>query len=222
MVRHAAKTMAFLVCVDGLASDVTAFTRVFRDPVRPGKAGRPRLAAIPGLLLGQVLKHHAGRRLVSVTRRVVLGTAAAVAATLTATGTGTGINMSYIARLNAPFRAALCPLVRRGRALVRGEGVLTGWMSLVGCAYNFCWDHDSLRVAAPPGERLQGRGSDSGDGGRPDGPSMDHVRTVELPDPVAPLGRPHAPGTPAEAISGTQGGPSMFTVPWGATRGIGA
>jgi transposase-like protein len=157
MVRHAAKTMAFLVCVDGLASYVTAFTRVFRDPVRTGKAGRPRLAAIPGLLLGQVLKHHAGRRLVSVTRRVVLGTAAAVAATLTATGTGTGINTSYIERLNATFRAALCPLVRRGRTLVRGEGVLTGWMYLVGCAYNFCWDHDSLRVAAPPGERLKWR-----------------------------------------------------------------
>src|SRR3954470_14590502 len=69
MVRRAAKTMAFLVCVDGLASYVTAFTRVFRDPVRTGKAGRPRLAATPGLLLGQVIKHHCGRRLVDVTRR---------------------------------------------------------------------------------------------------------------------------------------------------------
>jgi hypothetical protein len=94
---------------------------------------------------------------VSVSRQVVLGTAAAVAAMLTVTGTGTGINTSYIERLNATFRAALCPLVRRGRALVRGEGVLTGWMYLVGCAYNFCWEHDSLRVAAPPGERLKGR-----------------------------------------------------------------
>ena len=157
MVRCAAKTMAFLVCVDGLASYVTAFTRVFRDPVRTGQVGRPRLAAIPGLLLGQVIKHHSGRRLVSVTRRVVLGTDAAIAAILAATGTGTGINTAYIERLNATFRATLCPLVRRGRALVRGEGVLTGWMYLVGCAYNFCWEHDSLRVAAGPGERLKGR-----------------------------------------------------------------
>jgi len=157
MVRRAAKATAFLVCVDGLASYVTAFTRVFRDPVRTGKAGRPRLAAIPGLLLGQVIKHHSGRRLVSVTRRVVLGTAAAIAATLTATGTGTGIDTSYIERLNATFRAALCPLVRRGRALVRGEGVLTGWMDLVGCADNLCWEHDSLRVAAEPGARLKWR-----------------------------------------------------------------
>jgi hypothetical protein len=30
-----------LVCVDGLASYVTAFLRVFRDPVRTGRRGRP-------------------------------------------------------------------------------------------------------------------------------------------------------------------------------------
>ena len=127
-VRRAAKGLAFLVGVDGLASYVTAFIRVFRNPVLTGRAGRPRLVAIPGLLLGQVIKHHCGRRLVAVTRRVVLGTAQAIAATLAATGTGTGINTSYIERLNATFRAAVCPLVRRGRALVRGAGVLIGWM----------------------------------------------------------------------------------------------
>src|SRR3954451_6394810 len=84
MVRRAAKSPAFLVCVDGLVSYVTAFTRVFRDPVRTGRAGRPRLLAIPGLLLGQVIKHHSGRRLVGVPRRAVRGTTAAIAAVLTA------------------------------------------------------------------------------------------------------------------------------------------
>src|SRR3954454_13837533 len=44
MVRRAAKGVAFLICVDGLASYVTAFVRVFRDPVRTGKAGAPRAA----------------------------------------------------------------------------------------------------------------------------------------------------------------------------------
>ena len=42
MVRRAAKSLSLLVCVDGLASYVTAFTRVFRDPERTGKRGRPR------------------------------------------------------------------------------------------------------------------------------------------------------------------------------------
>src|SRR3954449_2584784 len=151
MGRRAAKGMAFLVCVDGLASYVTAFVRVFRDPVRTGKAGRPRLAAIPGLLLGQVIKHHSGRRLVDVTRRAVLGTAEAIGGGLSAAGPGAGVDASYIGRLSATFRGAMCPLVRRGRSIVRGEGVLSGWMYLVGCAYNFCWEHDSLRVGAVPG-----------------------------------------------------------------------
>jgi hypothetical protein len=37
MVRRAARSLAFLVCVDGLASSVTAFVRAFRGPVRTGK-----------------------------------------------------------------------------------------------------------------------------------------------------------------------------------------
>ena len=150
MVRSAAKGMAFLVCVDGLASYVTAFVRVFRDPVRTGAVGRPRLVSIPGLLLGQVIKHHSGRRLIGITRRVVLGTAQAITAVLAATGTGTGINTAYIERLNATFRGALSPLARRGRAIARAAGGLTAGMYPVGCAYNFCWTRDSLRVGGDP------------------------------------------------------------------------
>jgi transposase-like protein len=150
MVRRAARGPALLVCVDGLASYVTAFARVFRDPVRTGRAGRPRLVPTSGLLLGQVIKHRAGRCLTGVTRRVVRGTEAAIAAVLTATGTGTGINTAYIERLNATFRGALSPLTRRGRAIARGAEALTAGMYLVGCAYNFCWFHDGLRVAAGP------------------------------------------------------------------------
>src|SRR5512135_2986297 len=103
MVRRAARSLALLVCVDGLASYVTAFARVSRDPIRARRAGRPRLVPTAGLLLGQVIKHHAGRRLVSITRRVVRGSAGAIAAVLAATGTGTGIDTAYIERLNATF-----------------------------------------------------------------------------------------------------------------------
>src|SRR5947199_8799894 len=100
MVRSCARSPAILVCVDGLASYVTAFRRVFRDPVRTGRAGRPRLRAVPGLLLGQVIKHQEKRRVVGVTRRVVLGPAAAILAVLLATGTGTGMNTASVGRLN--------------------------------------------------------------------------------------------------------------------------
>ena len=151
MVRRAARCLALLVCVDGLASYVTASARVFRDPVRTGGAGRPRLVPTAGLLLGQVIKHHASRHLVGITRRVVRGTAEAITAVLQATGTGTGINTAYIERLNATFRGASSPLTRRGRAIARSAAALTAGMYLVGYAYNFCWVHDSLRVAAGTG-----------------------------------------------------------------------
>src|SRR3954447_26052521 len=101
MVRSCARSLSILVCVDGLASYITAFLRVFRDPLRTGRVGRPRLERAPGLLIGQVVKHRAGHRLKEVTRRVICGTAVAVAAALRASGGGTRINTAYIERLNA-------------------------------------------------------------------------------------------------------------------------
>jgi transposase-like protein len=157
LVRACAAQPAILVCVDGLASYVTAFRRVFREPVHTGRRGRPRLVLPTGFLLGQVVKHYAKRRVVGVTQRAVQGTAAAITAALTAIGGGTVINTAYIERLNATFRAHLAPLVRRGRALARTEAMLTAGMYLVGCAYNFCWTHDSLRRAAPAGAPTQWR-----------------------------------------------------------------
>ena len=89
-----------------------------------------------------------------MTRRIVRGTEAAIAAVLAATGTGTGINTAYIERLNATFRGAAEPAdAARSRAIARGAGALTAGMYLVGCADNFCWVHDSLRVAAGPGQQ---------------------------------------------------------------------
>jgi transposase-like protein len=148
--RRCLASLAVLVCVDGLASYVSTFRKVFRHKVRTERGGYA-LVVEPGLLIGQVIKRYSGRRLTGVVRRVVQGSTAAVAAVLARTGTGTGVNTSYIERLNATFRASLTGLVRRGRALWRQEGRLQAGMYLVGCAYNFCWGHDSLRVAAPAG-----------------------------------------------------------------------
>jgi transposase-like protein len=151
LIRSCARSLAILVCVDGLASYVTAVRRVFRHPVRTGRRGRPRLVLEAGVLLGQVVKRYVQRRVVSVEHRVVQGTLEAIAARLVASGGGTSINTAYIERLNATFRSALAPLVRRGRAIARTEAVLTAGMWLVGCAYNLCWLHTSLRLAAPRG-----------------------------------------------------------------------
>ena len=158
-VRACAKHLDILVCVDGLSSYVTAVRRVFRSPVRTGRPGRPRLVLPDGLLLGQAVKQYRQRRVTGVIQRIVRGTPAAIAGVLAATRSGTVINTAYIERLNATFRSRLVPLVRRGRAIARTEAALTAGMWLVGCAYNFCWYHDSLRqeVSVGAGSRWQER-----------------------------------------------------------------
>jgi hypothetical protein len=66
LIRSRARSLAIVVCVDGLASYVPAFLRVFRHPVRTGRRGRPRLVLEPGLYLGQVVKRYVQRRVVRV------------------------------------------------------------------------------------------------------------------------------------------------------------
>ena len=149
-VRACAVSPAVLVCVDGLASYVTAFLKIFRQPIYTGRRGRPRLVLPEAFQFAQVVKHAAKRHVVGVTRRVVRGSLDGIEAVLTATTTGTVINTAYIERLNATFRAHLAPLTRRGRAIARTEATLTAGMWLVGTAYNFCWPHDSLRRLAAP------------------------------------------------------------------------
>jgi transposase-like protein len=80
LIRSCARTLAILVCVDGLASAVTAFLRLFRPPVRTGRRGWPRLVLEPGLFLGHMVKRYARRRVVSVERRVIRGTEEAIGA----------------------------------------------------------------------------------------------------------------------------------------------
>lgn len=131
--------------VDGWAPYVTAILRVFRDPVRTGQRGRPQLRRWPGLALAQVVKHTAERRrLVGITRHVVCGAAEQVTACF---GEGV-INTAWIERLNGTFRARLCALVRRGRALARQTATLHGATYLTGAVYNFCTPHGTLSFRA--------------------------------------------------------------------------
>ncbi len=157
MVYCSAQSLAVTVCVDGLSSYVTAFRRAFRTPVRTGRPGRPRLELMPGFLMGQVVKHYAKRRITGVVHRAVQGTLEAITAAIVASGGGTTINTSYIERLNGTFRGALAALVRRGRAIAHREAMLSAGMWLVGTAYNFCWEHESLRLetTAPSGRKWQ-------------------------------------------------------------------
>jgi transposase-like protein len=144
---------ALLICVDGLASYPTAFWRAFREKVLTGRRGRPAYRLPERVCLGQVIKKHSGRKLVEVVRRVLWGTLEQIQKLLQLTKTGEQINTSYIERLNATFRASLAALTRRGRRLVRSPQVLEQGMYLVGCVYNFCSEHSSLRLHQDQGKK---------------------------------------------------------------------
>ncbi len=137
-----------LFCTDGLCSYIRAIRETFRDPVRTGKGGRPRLRPWRHVLIAQVVKRYERRRVVETARRIVDGTPARVE-TLRRRSQGDGvINTAYIERLNATFRERLAPLARRCRALARQTLTLEHGMYLVGTVYNFCTYHASLRLAA--------------------------------------------------------------------------
>jgi hypothetical protein len=56
------------------------------------------------------------------------------------------INTAFIERLNATFRQRLNSLLRCSRTLVRHPETLVAGMYIVGCFYNFCDEHHSLRL----------------------------------------------------------------------------
>ncbi len=201
-IRACALTTTVLVCVDGLSSYVGAIKRAFSERVLTGKRGRPPQVCPPGLLLAQVVKTYAKRRVVGVSRRIVLGSAEAVAQVLlTASGGGHTINTAYIERLNATFRACLAPLARRTRALAHGEALLTAGLFLVGTAYNFVWCHESLRLRnAGPGRTWQER-TPAMAAGLTDHPwTMDELLRYQVPPaPWVAAARPKRRGRPPKA-----------------------
>jgi len=149
-VRNCLKNCIFLVCSDGLSTYASVFAAVFSWLVFTGRPGRPKRHTVPGLMIAQVVKTYSKGHVVNVVRRVVRGTVEAVNAMLQKTGSMV-INTSFIERLNATFRGRLAALVRKGRAIVHTELRLEQGMYLVGCSYNFCYFHESLRILAPVG-----------------------------------------------------------------------
>ena len=146
-VRRCALPCPLLFCTDGLCSYIRAIRETFRDPVRTGAHGRPRLRPWRNVCIAQVVKRYARRRVIEVERRIVEGTPARVE-TLRRRAQGEGvINTAYIERLNATFRERLASLTRRGRALARCTLTLQHGMYLIGTVYNFCTPHASLVYA---------------------------------------------------------------------------
>ena len=154
-IRAVALCRPLLLAVDGLPSYVKAFQRAFRSKVpRFGQPGRCQLRAWPQIAIVQVVKARTGRQL-TIQRRIVQGCRHMIER-LIITSQGQGqINTAFIERLNATFRQRLAPLARRTRALARQSETLQAGMYVVGCMYNFCTYHQSLRTLLhlPKGRR---------------------------------------------------------------------
>lgn len=144
-VRHMALCRPLLLAVDGLASYVSAFQAAFRSPLpRHGQPGRPKLVDWPNITIVQVVKHRTASGL-DIVRRIVQGSETLVVRLLLGSQGGGVINTAYIERLNATFRQRLACLARRTRYLIQDKATLTAGMFIVGCFYNFCDEHESLR-----------------------------------------------------------------------------
>ncbi len=145
-VRACALCRPLLFCVDGFCAYLGAIHTVFREAIPTGRLGRPHLRPWDGILIAQVVKHYAHGHVVGVLRRIVQGTEAQVSKLVHTTQGDGVINTAYIERLNATFRARLAGLVRRGRCLLHQTPILQAGVYWVGTVYNFCTNHDSLRV----------------------------------------------------------------------------
>jgi hypothetical protein len=146
-IRAVALCRPLLLAVDGLVSYVSAFQQAFRSPVpRWGRLGRCHLRPWSEIAIVQVVKQRIDGQL-TIVRRIVQGGSPQVAELLHTSQGGGQINTAFIERLNATFRQRLAWLARRSRNLARQPETLQASMFILGCIYNFCTYHDSLRVA---------------------------------------------------------------------------
>jgi len=148
-VRQMALCRPLLLAVDGFASYVGAFQKVFRSPLpRHGQRGRPKLVAWPDIAIVQVVKQRSAG-VMEIQRRIVQGSQQLVESLLQRSQGGGVINTAYIAPkghpFNATFRQRLAILARRTRCPAQQTDTLTMGMYLVGCLYNLCDVHKSLR-----------------------------------------------------------------------------
>jgi transposase-like protein len=138
-----------LVAVDGFNIYLEVIPRLFErrwDWLRACWQGWTEVAIV------QTMKQRRGKR-GKVERQIARGTPQQVQQRIHRSQGRGGINTAYIERLNATFRLRLHCLVRSSRTLIRQPQTLEAWMWLAGSCYNFCTDHEALRLKLPVSAR---------------------------------------------------------------------
>jgi transposase-like protein len=93
-----------LLVTDGLSSYKSQALKIFREPIRTGKVGRPTLMLAAGVMVARVIKRYQRKRVVEVVREVVQGAQAAVISRVI------GTQRSMVALINTlPTSSALTP-----------------------------------------------------------------------------------------------------------------
>jgi hypothetical protein len=148
-VRACALRRALLCCPDGLPPSLRALRATFRDAVRPGTRGRPRLRPWQRRRIAQVVQRSERRRVVEGERRIVQG-AGAQGEPRRCRSPGAGVsNTADLERLKATCRERLSSLTRRGRALARPTCPLRHGRYLLGTVDNVCTPQASVRLMQP-------------------------------------------------------------------------
>lgn len=146
-VKQMALCRPLLLAVDGLASYVSAFRKAFRSklPRFRGETGRCKMVAWQDIAIVQVVKQRV-EGVLHVERRIVQGAKDLIECLIQKTQGAGVINTAFIERLNATFRQRISALTRRTRNLAQQAETLLAGMYLVGCFYNLCDFHHSLRL----------------------------------------------------------------------------
>lgn len=147
LVRRWALKVALFITFDGFAAYRDAFEKAFSDR---GKGSWRRTVNVVWdcLTLAQVVKHKANGQF-HIGRYVLRGSCTMLARLLPHTQGEGVINTAFIERLNGTFRAYLAPFVRRTHGLARTQQTVTDAVFLLGCVYNFCRVHTTLKRFTP-------------------------------------------------------------------------
>jgi len=136
---------ALLVCTDGWAPYPKSIRRAFREKVKQTTGpGRCRLVGWPGLCVATVIKRTEKKRVVEITRKLVVGTTEHAAELRAQTLGCKEFNTALIERFNGTMRERLAALTRKCRHAAQRRDTLELGMYLVGTTYNWCWPHHEL------------------------------------------------------------------------------
>jgi len=132
---------------DGWEPYLFALTIVFAvliHFIKGKRRGRPKESQVvpdPRVRYGQVIKQRSGRRLISVTRRVIFGVEELIPLKQ--------ISTSLLERLNGTIRQHVAPLHRKTRSFAKCRTALDTQTQLFKSYYNLCRKHGSLKGKTP-------------------------------------------------------------------------